>query len=379
MLAQKGVPLLLGVAVVLIFFIGLDDSFPERTDRVAQGWTIDDEKRKIYGRYVFSGPDEAVIDAGYQPLAVPTGTVPAVMMRDGILARELGKIGKSVKFHPFFEGGDINSFLFSRHLEVMWAGDMPVIKAAARFPVIVTAQVKTAFAAIITRNLYSMDRLKGRRVGYVPGSSAHQVLLNGLALQGMTDKDVSLVEIPVNRMIGALREGMVDAIAVWEPTITLAREQLKDHAVPYRALTQSFLYFSKDFFDKHFEAARLLTAATLRAVRWMSRSRENARKACQWHRALAEAFSRGTEFLSEDQCLSILHRDLLDPLPMAMIPPESLHAEGAMSRKFLFLQQIGILDRTMDFKQVRSAFRTDLLEEMIMDKERWRIMEFDDR
>ncbi len=378
MFVRKGMLVLFGLLVVgacLWLFAGHTMQF--RTGGSVVSQPDDGGKNNRYASYVFGTPEGPLIDVGYQPISIPSGTIPAVMMRDRILLRQLDELGKSLKFHPFLEGGDINTFLFSGALEFMWAGDMPVIKAAANIPIVITAQVKTAFASVVARHLFSMDQLKGRRIGVAPGSSAHQVLLHGLALNNLVEKDVQLVKMPVNQMIDAMKKGTIDAFAIWEPTVTLATDQIEDLTVLYRALTYSYLYFSKSIFDGHPEIVKLLTAANLRAVRWMGRSQEHSYQACQWHIALAEAFLKESYPLSVSQCQVILNRDLLDPLPMTMIPPESLQPDGSIARKLKFLQQIGILDAGIDPKVIFRVFRMEILQEIVQNMDQWRVNEFD--
>ncbi|HIJ85905.1 MAG TPA: ABC transporter substrate-binding protein, partial [Magnetococcales bacterium] len=283
----------------------------------------------------------------------------------------------SLQFHRFLEGGDINAFLFAGHLEFMWAGDMPVIKAAANTSIVVTAQIKTAFASIVARNLLSMDQLKNRRIGYAPGSSGHHALLQGLALHNMSEKDVQLVQMPINQMIASIQNSSIDAFAAWEPTPTLAMEKIKDLTVPYRVLTQSYLYFSKSFADANPDLTRLLTAANLRAIRWMSKNTNNARQACQWHVTLAEQFLGQPAAFSISQCQSILQRDLLDPLPMAMFPLENLKRGGTITQQVEFLQKIGALKANVDPEKIASAFNPAIQQEIVRHMEIWKINEFD--
>lgn len=379
MLTRKGVLVLLGAAAlgavlllqgpVLRFFGGVNGS-------TASG-NYSPKSNPRYQNYDFGPPGGSVINVGYQPLAIPTGTVAAVMLHDRVLAKQLETYEKKLRFHPFLEGGDVNAFLFAGHLQLMWAGDLPVITAAAKAEVIVTAQTKTSFASVVARNLLSMDQLKGRRIGYAPGSSAHQTLLHGMALHNLSEKDVKLVSMAINQMIPAIQKGTIDAFAAWEPTPTLAMEKIKDLTVPYRNLTQSYLYFSKGFADVHPELTKIGTAANVRAVRWMSKDSANSLKACQWQIELVAEFSKDVPPTTTNQCQSILRRDLLDPLPMATIAPESLRENGIVVRQISFLRQINILNSDTDPVKILKSFKPDILQEILHDKDKWKINEFD--
>lgn len=368
-LAAFGVVMLLGEAQWTLLSGLIADEFP--------GKSYDKLSNPRYSGYQFGSPSASVIDAGYQPVAMPTGTMPAVMMHDRILVRQLENLGKTLNFHPFLEGGDSNVFLFKGHLEMTWAGDLPTIKAAAAYPIVVTAQVKTAFASVVAHNLFSISQLKGRRIGYAPGSSAHQVLLLGLSSSDMDERDIQLVTMPVNKMLPEIRAGRIDAFAAWEPTPTIAMDQMKELSVVYRGLTQSYLYFSKSFMESNLELVHILTAANLRAVRWMRSHPDHARQACQWHLGLAETFLKEPYPISIDQCLLILHRDLLDPLPMTMFPPETWQRNGIIARQFRFLLRMGVLPPHADLNPILRVFNADILGKIVKNRERWDMNVFD--
>ncbi|MBF0133889.1 MAG: ABC transporter substrate-binding protein [Magnetococcales bacterium] len=380
MFVRQGVLMLLGVVAFGVVMLLGEAWWMPRTGLVADefpGKSNDRLSNPRYSGYQFAPPSASVIDAGYQPVAMPTGTMPAVMMHDRILVRQLENLGKTLKFHPFLEGGDSNVFLFHGHLEMVWAGDLPTIKAAAAYPIVVTAQTKTAFAAVVAHDLFSISQLKGRRIGYAPGSSAHQVLLLGLSSSDMDERDVQLVAMPVNKMLPEIRAGRIDAFAAWEPTPTIAMDQMQELSVVYRGLTQSYLYFSKAFTESNLELVHILTAANLRAVRWMRSHPDHARQACQWHLGLAETFLKEPYPISIDQCLLILHRDLLDPLPMTMFPPETWQRNGIIARQFRFLLRMGVLPPHADLNQILRVFNADILGEIVQNRERWDMNVFD--
>jgi NitT/TauT family transport system substrate-binding protein len=60
--------------------------------------------------------------------------------------------------------------------------------------------------------------LRGKRIATIPPTSAGYFLHNMLASAGMTEADVTLVPVsPLGDMPKALKDGRVDAIAIWEP------------------------------------------------------------------------------------------------------------------------------------------------------------------
>ena len=63
----------------------------------------------------------------------------------------------------------------------------------------------------------SISDLKGQRVGVEVGFVGHLLLLTALEAHGMTENDVTLVNIPTNELPQALAAGSVDAITAWQP------------------------------------------------------------------------------------------------------------------------------------------------------------------
>jgi len=63
----------------------------------------------------------------------------------------------------------------------------------------------------------SIKDLKGKKIGVELGFVDHLLLLKGLEANGMTESDVTLVNIPTHETPKAFASGDVDAIAAWQP------------------------------------------------------------------------------------------------------------------------------------------------------------------
>jgi NitT/TauT family transport system substrate-binding protein len=59
--------------------------------------------------------------------------------------------------------------------------------------------------------------LKGKKIGVEVGFVGHLLVLKALEKAGLTEKDVTLVNVPTNDTPMALASGDVDAIAAWQP------------------------------------------------------------------------------------------------------------------------------------------------------------------
>jgi NitT/TauT family transport system substrate-binding protein len=63
----------------------------------------------------------------------------------------------------------------------------------------------------------SVADLKGKTVGVEVGFVGHLLLLNALEAAGLTESDVTLVNVPTNETPQVLASGDVDAIVAWQP------------------------------------------------------------------------------------------------------------------------------------------------------------------
>jgi sulfonate transport system substrate-binding protein len=64
--------------------------------------------------------------------------------------------------------------------------------------------------------------LRGKKVAYTRGSSAHGFLIQALARSGLKPSDVQLVDLSPGDALAAFSSGRVDAWATWEPFRTIA-------------------------------------------------------------------------------------------------------------------------------------------------------------
>lgn len=75
-------------------------------------------------------------------------------------------------------------------------------------------------AVIAKAGINSIKDLKGKKVATELGTVEEFLLDKALAANGMTEKDIQYVNIPVPNCAAALIAGKVDAVAVWEPNKT---------------------------------------------------------------------------------------------------------------------------------------------------------------
>lgn len=171
------------------------------------------------------------------------------------------------------------------------AGDMPVLKAAAEMDVIIPAMIKQNFTSIVAKENVLLEDLKGKRIGIAYGSTAHYSLLKALAAVDLSERDITLVPLKVNKMGDALAKGKIDAFSAWEPHPTIALARYNDFKIIQRNLSTSYFYMSRRFMAKKPQVARCIVAALIRALRWMAENGRHADLAADWSLAAATRFT----------------------------------------------------------------------------------------
>lgn len=330
---------------------------------------------EYYDSYKLS-PDAREISLAVQPLAYPLAFISSVMLRDRLLAKSLTEQGLTLKSYPFAKGNDIVPFIGDGRIEAAMLGDMPTVNAAIRTRIEIVGLGKRNFSSVVSRNYGRMEQLKGKRVGYSPGSSSHLVLLRGLAAAKMSEKDVVLVKLETSEMPAALEQGDVDAFSAWEPSPSISMSLNPKNRAIYRGMSTDWFALSNEFVTQHPAAADAMVAAFARAINWMRDANANVERAARWVLADDQAFRGKAPHLTPRQAIDIVHKDLLD-VAGAPAVPRLVDGAPPLSREFAFLQTQGKVPEGVSEKKIRDAFGYDGLPRIQRDPGRYRIFEYD--
>lgn len=88
-----------------------------------------------------------------------------------------------------------------------------------------------AVVANTDKGINSIADLKGKTIAVSSGTSAEIILNLALASAGLTQDDVTLVEMDANGMVSAMVSGGVDACATWSPSTMTIANALGDKAL----------------------------------------------------------------------------------------------------------------------------------------------------
>lgn len=147
------------------------------------------------------------------------GHYPAyVAMTDGSLERA----GITQDWQSFGTSSARMSALMSGNIDIACTGIVSALALMARgaqqFSIIAIPDSFGRVEGILAREeLASVQDLKGKKIGVTFASSAHLLVLDVLEQAGLTQRDVSVLNVPAPELPAAMQSGQIDAAAAWTP------------------------------------------------------------------------------------------------------------------------------------------------------------------
>jgi len=162
-----------------------------------------------------------------------------------------------------------------------WAGDTPAIfaqSAGAKF-VYTACMPASAHGLLVAEGsaIRSLADIKGKKIAFARGTSAHLVTLRLLAKAGLTYNDIVPVYLPPADGAKALVGGSVDAWVVWDPFLALAqsRQKVRVIATTKDIVNGNSVYVANpDFAAKHPRALAAVMEEVKRVTEWAAQNRD---------------------------------------------------------------------------------------------------------
>jgi sulfonate transport system substrate-binding protein len=146
------------------------------------------------------------------------------------LERRLAADGIGVQWIEFPSGPPLLEALNAGSIDIGHAGDSPPIFAQAAgipFVYVGASSESPASSAVVVRTdsaAREIAELRGKRLGFTKGSSAHTLVLRALARAGLTVRDIDCVFLSPADARAALAGGSIDAWAIWDPYFAAAEQ-----------------------------------------------------------------------------------------------------------------------------------------------------------
>src|SRR5215468_5145543 len=193
------------------------------------------------------GSNAAPASSGASFATETLGTVSNLMHTDEYVAVQEGfyaQNGLNVKIKIFESGSDVTKAMQAGTVKFGSASTtaVPAARAAGVPLKLMVGGMNDATSSLYDGPLGIVGRadrgittnassLKGKRIGVLLGSTTEQYLRLYLEKNGMTEKDVKLVNLQVPDHPVSLKQGDVDAVASWEPYVSQEISELGPKAV----------------------------------------------------------------------------------------------------------------------------------------------------
>ncbi|EDX87442.1 ABC transporter, substrate-binding protein, aliphatic sulfonates family [Synechococcus sp. PCC 7335] len=131
------------------------------------------------------------------------------------------EVGLDVEMSPYSSGGAMVPALAAGEVDITWFFPFPSLTAFATGVdlevVLLDHAPLTAERLIASESIPDMKALSGKTIGVTIGTSGHHSLLAALDQAGISQDDVTLVNLKPSEMAAAFSAKQIDAAWTWEP------------------------------------------------------------------------------------------------------------------------------------------------------------------
>ena len=184
--------------------------------------------------------------------------------------------GVSVKWVEFSSGPPMMEAMNVGSVDYGAVGDSPPIFAQAAGAAIVYAAAQPIIngsGILVPQNsaIKTIADLKGKRVGFTKGSSAHNVVIQTLEKAGLTYNDITPVYLTPPDAGPAFANGGIDAWAIWDPYFAIAETKQNGRILINTSdvtKTNAFYIANRDFANKHGALLQQIVDVTTSSAKW---------------------------------------------------------------------------------------------------------------
>lgn len=184
----------------------------------------------------------------------------ALAKRRGALEKRLADQGITVSWSEFTSGPPLLEALGAGALDFGATGDVPPLFAQAAGGALYYVGVyrgSPAGSAILVRKdspIKTLEDLKGKKVAFKRGSSAHNVTVKALRKAGLKPEDVQQIDLAPPDAAAAFKNGSIDAWSIWDPYLAIAEADPDTRILTTaEGIVDSYSFFlaNKDFTDEN--------------------------------------------------------------------------------------------------------------------------------
>lgn len=154
----------------------------------------------------------------------------SILKASGELAKAFDPKGVQIVWREFPSGPPLLEALNAGSIDIGHTGDSPPLFAQAAgipFVYFAASSASPESSGILVRRdspIQSAPDLRGRKIGFGKGTSAHTMVLRYLEKNGLKIGDITAVYLPPADGREALENGSIDAWSIWDPYLAAAEE-----------------------------------------------------------------------------------------------------------------------------------------------------------
>ncbi len=194
--------------------------------------------------------------------------------------------GIDVKWIEFSSGPPMMEAMNVGSVDYGAVGDSPPVFAQAAGAAIVYAAgqpITNGQGILVPRDsaIHAIADLKGKRVGFTKGSSAHNIVVQTLEKAGLTYADIAPVYLTPPDAGPAFSNGSIDAWAIWDPYFAIGETKQNGRIlVNAREITKtnSFYIANRDFAKNHGAILQQIVDVTTSSAKWAEQHRDDVAK-----------------------------------------------------------------------------------------------------
>jgi sulfonate transport system substrate-binding protein len=195
--------------------------------------------------------------------------------------------GIDVKWVEFSSGPPMMEAMNVGSIDYGAVGDSPPVFAQAAGAAIVYAAgqpITNGQGILVPQNsaIRSIGDLKGKRIGFTKGSSAHNIVVQTLEKAGLTYADITPVYLTPPDAGPAFTNGSIDAWSIWDPYFAIGeikqngRILINAHEI---TKSNSFYIANRDFAKNHGPILQQIIDVTTSTAAWAETHRDEVAKA----------------------------------------------------------------------------------------------------
>jgi sulfonate transport system substrate-binding protein len=209
-----------------------------------------------------------------------------IARQQSALEKHFNPQGVDVKWVEFSSGPPMLEAMNVGSIDYGAVGDSPPVFAQAAGAAIVYAAgqpITNGQGILVPQNsaIRSIADLKGKRIGFTKGSSAHNIVVQTLEKAGLTYADIAPVYLTPPDAGPAFANGSIDAWAIWDPYFAIGETKQNGRILVNASeitKSNSFYIANREFSKNHGAVLQQIIDVTSSTAKWAEQHRDEVAK-----------------------------------------------------------------------------------------------------